>query len=102
MALHKGSFDIGHRMAEELLRMFPDESIRGICKKLGADRRAIADWERGNTPTTVFLQRLHYLGGDVMYVLTGHRYALVKTVMVHSMGGTRRMKWNGETLEEDL
>lgn len=102
MGSHKTSCEIGCRMADELLRMFPNESIKGICKKLGADRRAFSYWRRGETPSTGFLQRLHYLGGDALYVLTGQRYVRVKSLAVHGAGGTRRLKWNGESFEEDL
>ncbi len=101
MAQRKASIEIGNRMVSELLRMFPNKKDKDICKMLGGDRRLLWEWRNTRTPSALWLQRFAHLGGDVMYVLTGNRYALVKTVMVHSMGGTRRMKWNGETLEEE-
>lgn len=101
MAKLKASAEIGNRLADELLRMFPNETIKGICKKVGADRRALSNWRRGDVPSTIYLQRLHYLGGDVIYVLTGKRHVLVKSLTVHGAGGTRKMKWNGEAFEEE-
>lgn len=101
MGRQKCDIGVGIRMCEELHRIFPRETNEAICKKLRCDRKNTWAWSNGETPHPVFLQRLHNLGGDALYVLTGQRYVRVKSLTVHGAGGTRRLKWNGESFEED-
>lgn len=74
MAKHKGDILIGERMAEEVLRLFPTNV--SAAKALGCDRKSFRYWQLGGTPSGIFLARLHYHGGDVIYVLTGKRGAI--------------------------
>ncbi len=84
MPKHKADVTIGHRMFEELWRLFPNFSVRKIAARIGCERKSIWEWEKGTTPSAIYLARLHVLGGDVMWVLTGTRYALVRTINVNS------------------
>ena len=71
MAKPKGDILIGKRMAEEARRLFLTPTI--AAKAFRCNRRLIYEWESGHTPGCLFLARLYYLGGDVIYVLTGKR-----------------------------
>ena len=71
MAKHNGDITIGHRMVEEVYRVFG--SHKEVIKHLGCWNNAISYWGQGGTPGGFTLARLHYFGGDVIYVLTGKR-----------------------------
>lgn len=71
MAKHKGDIEIGRRMVEELYRIFGNRTK--IIKQLGCGKNCLASWNDGGTPGGHMLAKLHYFGGDVMYVLTGKR-----------------------------
>ena len=71
MAKHKGDIEIGHRMVEEMDRIRCTQ--RKTVKQLGFKKSCLNEWRNGGTPGGYMLARLHYLGGDVMYVLTGTR-----------------------------
>lgn len=71
MSKHKGDIEIGRRMAEELLRLFG--SPPNVHRCFGVSRCMLYDWEAGKTPGGAMLARLHYYGGDVLWVLTGIR-----------------------------
>lgn len=71
MGKRKGDIEIGYRMVEELLRLFGTKAE--AIRKLPCERHAIGYWEEGQTPGGHMLARLHYCGGDVLYVLTGRR-----------------------------
>lgn len=71
MCKQKGDIAIGHRMIDELVRLFGTqaEAIRSFpCNKHSVD-----NWRDGGTPGGYMLAKLHYCGGDVLYVLTGKR-----------------------------
>lgn len=71
MAKHKGDIEIGHRMVEELIRLF---GTQANAKRLfPCDKHNFEWWNNGGTPGGYMLARLHSHGGDVMYVLTGKR-----------------------------
>ena len=40
---------------------------------IGCDKKAIGGWENGAAPDAIHLQRLHEIGADVIYILTGDR-----------------------------
>lgn len=72
MSNKKGDIFIGKRMVEEINRIFPTKKL--ACINMGCDRRSFYEWETvGATPSGLHLARLHYCGGDVIYVLTGRR-----------------------------
>ena len=103
MPKKKADVTIGHRMAQELWRLFPNSSVRNIAVKIGCERKTIWEWEKGTTPSAIYIARLHALGGDVMWVLTGTRYALVRYLSINSASpsGYRRLTWTGSSFEEE-
>lgn len=71
----KRKFDIemGRRMCEEINRILPGKSQRKVAVMLGCNKNAIKAWEDGCTPSAMYLARIHHLGGDVIWILTGER-----------------------------
>jgi hypothetical protein len=68
---HKGDIEIGRRMVDELVRIFGTKAKAIRCLKCG--RHNVDYWHDGGTPGGYMLAKLHYFGGDVIYVLTGIR-----------------------------
>jgi hypothetical protein len=76
MPKRKADIDVGRRAYKECDRIFGVSEYGGIIKAikaLGCNKKAIYGWKDGLTPETFYLIRLHYLGADVMYILTGVR-----------------------------
>ena len=72
MAGKKGDIEIGKRMVEELHRIF--DTPKQAYTSMMCNRRHLHEWgTSGKTPCGLYLARLHYCGGDVIYVLTGKR-----------------------------
>ena len=69
----KADIMIGRRMREEADRIFP--SLTCAAKALRCDRKNFTGWGNGDTPSTLYLARIHYYGADVIYILTGKRRA---------------------------
>lgn len=68
----KASIDIGRRAFYEVLRIFP--TLAEARKKLNiTSKQLLYDWETGCAPGAKYLQRLHYCGADIIYILTGVR-----------------------------
>lgn len=68
----KPQIEIGHRAFEEVSRLF--ESMKDARRMIGTkSHKLIYDWMEGAAPSAKYLQRLHYLGADVIYILTGVR-----------------------------
>lgn len=66
----RAQIDIGRRAFEEVLRIF--KNLVAARKMLGmSSRQLLYDWEAGCAPSARYLQRLHYCGADVIYILTG-------------------------------
>ena len=64
--------EIGQRAFEETFRIF--ESLEAAKNMLGiSSKQLIYDWMYGTAPSAKYLQRLHYTGADVIYILTGKR-----------------------------
>lgn len=64
--------EIGKRAFEEVSRIF--ESKKMAKKMIGiSSNQLLYDWMEGMAPSAKYLQRLHYLGADVIYILTGMR-----------------------------
>lgn len=63
---------IGRRAYEEVERIFgKDVDARSV---LGMkSRQLLYDWMDGVSPSAKYLQRLHYVGADVIFILTGKR-----------------------------
>ena len=76
MSKRKADIAVGHRTFEELDRIFYLSKYGGIikaAKSIGCDKKSIYGWENGVTPETIYLIRLHHLGADVIYIMTGVR-----------------------------
>ena len=76
MPRRKARLEIGHRAFEELERLY-DVKKHGnkllVSKKIGCNKKSIDGWEVGIAPDAIHLQRLHEIGADVIYILTGVR-----------------------------
>lgn len=65
------NIEIGKRMHEECLRLFP--SVKEMVPGMGCSKDVFYKWAEGCAPSAMNLQRLALCGGDVVYVLTGRR-----------------------------
>ena len=70
MGTRKTDITIGQRAYEELLRICGVS--RGI-QLLGCSGKRPYEWREGSTPDAKYLARLHHMGADVIYILTGER-----------------------------
>ena len=76
MSKRKADIAVGHRTFEELDRIFDLSKYGGIIKatkSIGCSKNTIYEWKNGVTPETIYLIRLHYMGADVIYIMTGVR-----------------------------
>ena len=73
MAKHKPDIRIGIRASEELHRIFPNLTEACIVQNLGLERKSFWTWRNGITPSGFALQRMCFVGCDVIYFLTGRR-----------------------------
>ena len=62
---------IGYRAAAEVKRLFPKKNHAAVA--IGCGMEAIKDWGHGVAPLPVDLARLHEVGADVIWILTGKR-----------------------------
>lgn len=68
----RADIEIGKRAFEEVLRIFPTQ--KAGMRQLGINsQQLIYAWAGGGAPSAKYLQRLHYCGADVIYILTGMR-----------------------------
>ncbi len=68
----KTQIEIGKRTFEEVTRVFP--TLQNARDMPGMkSRQLLYDWMDGCAPSAKYLQRLHYCGADVIYILTGAR-----------------------------
>ena len=68
----KSDLEIGKSAYQEILRLF--ENMPEARRKLRCNSRGnIYKWKDGVAPSARYLQRLHYCGADVIYILTGVR-----------------------------
>ena len=76
MPKRKAGIEVGKRAVEEIGKIFDISKYGGITaasKAIGCSKNSIYELEKGATPETIFLIRLHYLGADVIYIMTGVR-----------------------------
>lgn len=74
MSKRKADIEVGRRAFEELDRIFNLSKYGGIIKaikSIGCSKNTIYEWKSGVTPETIYLIRLHYMGADVIYIMTG-------------------------------
>lgn len=69
----KAQIEIGKRAYEEVLRLFEKTKDANAALGLTNSRNHLYEWMRGVAPSAKYLQRLYYLGADVIYILTGVR-----------------------------
>ena len=68
----KAQVEIGYGTFEEVLRVFG--KIKDAELLLGTKGHGLVyEWMNGVAPSAKYLQRLHYCGADVIYILTGVR-----------------------------
>ena len=78
MPRRKARIEIGQRAFEEVDKIFNLKEYGGMItptKTIGCHKNAIYEWENGRSPDAIHLQRLHEIGADVIYILTGRRTA---------------------------
>lgn len=76
MPRRKARIEIGQRAFEELERLYDVKKYGNkllVSKMIGCDKKSIGGWESGVAPDAIHLQRLHEMGVDVIYILTGDR-----------------------------
>lgn len=71
MAKRKGDIGIGYRAASECRRLF--KGTKEACDSIGCSHNLVNEWGRGLTPSALYLARLHELGADVIWILTGKK-----------------------------
>lgn len=71
MAQRKADIAIGERAYTEMMRLYG--STTKAAQALGSERRIINDWNYGITPSALYLRRMHELGIDIIYILTGRK-----------------------------
>ena len=71
MSRKKQPMEIGKRAFSEVLRLFPKMKDAAIA--IGCNTKAIYSWSYGFAPSSMYLARLHDLGADVVWILTGRR-----------------------------
>ena len=63
---------IGKRAYQEAMRIC--ESATAANKMIGCNSKGhVYKWNDGVAPSAKYLQRLHFMGADVIYILTGIR-----------------------------
>lgn len=66
----KAQHEIGERAYKEIQRIFESDTV--ARRQLGiSSMRLMYDWMCGVAPSAKYLQRLHYCGADIIYILTG-------------------------------
>lgn len=76
MPRRKARLEIGYRAFEELERLYDVKKYGNkllVSKIIGCGKNSIDGWENGVAPDAIHLQRMHEIGADVIYILTGRR-----------------------------
>ena len=68
----RAQIEIGKRAFEEVNRIFGKNVDAKITLGMKSNQ-LLYDWMNGCAPSAKYLQRLHYCGADVIYILTGVR-----------------------------
>jgi hypothetical protein len=68
----KSELQIGKRAYQEAMRLC--ENAKTANEMLGCNSKGhVYKWNEGIAPSAKYLQRLHYMGADVIYILIGVR-----------------------------
>lgn len=57
----------------EVFRLFPNQTNRQIATVIGCGKCVVGEWGHGVAPSAKYLERLHELGADVIWILTGEK-----------------------------
>lgn len=68
----RAQIEIGKRAYEEVHRIF-GKSVDARVALGMKSKHLLYDWAQGFAPSAKYLQRLHFVGADVIYILTGIR-----------------------------
>lgn len=71
MGRRKADISIGYRATYEVLRL--TESTKHACQLIGCGKELLRAWRNGVAPSAIYLVRLHEIGADVVYILTGEK-----------------------------
>jgi hypothetical protein len=71
MGRRKADVSIGYRASAEILRL--TDSTKHACQLIGCTKELLRMWRNGVAPSAIYLIRLHEIGADVIYILTGER-----------------------------
>lgn len=66
----RAQIEIGQRAYEEVIRVF-GKNVDAKASLGMTSNQLLYDWMDGCAPSAKYLQRLHYCGADVIYILTG-------------------------------
>ena len=66
----RAQVEIGKRAFEEVVRVFGKNVDARLALGMKS-KQLLYDWMDGCAPSAKYLQRLHYAGADVIYILTG-------------------------------
>lgn len=69
MGRRKADINIGYRATSEVMRL--SKSTKHACQILGCKRELLKSWRNGVAPSAIYLVRLHEIGADVLWILTG-------------------------------
>jgi hypothetical protein len=72
MPKSRPQIEIGKRAFEEVNRLFDNQKKAKVMLGISS-QQLLYDWMEGVAPSAKYLQRLHYLGADVIYILTGDK-----------------------------
>ena len=73
MSKVRADIEIGKRAYEEVMRLYSNESSRAISRRIGCEYKTVNSWRTGYSPSAIYLSRLHEMGADVIWILTGVR-----------------------------
>ena len=68
----RAQVEIGQRAYEEVIRVF-GKNVDAKASLGMTSNQLLYDWMDGCAPSAKYLQRLHFCGADVIYILTGVR-----------------------------
>jgi hypothetical protein len=68
----RAQVEIGKRAFEEVIRIF-GKNVDAKASLGMTSNQLLYDWMDGCAPSAKYLQRLHFCGADVIYILTGVR-----------------------------
>lgn len=71
MGRRKAPLEIGYRTQQEVGRLYSTD--KDALLAIGCSKNMIWEWGQGIAPTAIYLARLHELGADIIWILTGRK-----------------------------